>query len=134
MTPMIDVVFQLIIFFMYTSQFANMTRTQVDLPEQPGLADIATDPSAMVVDIHSDGTMFVDGQQADLDQVLRMVQKEIIKAGKDPSAVDLLIRADRSGMAQRMNELATGLADLGVRSWKLATTDIATGASEGGSP
>ncbi|MCH8037092.1 MAG: biopolymer transporter ExbD, partial [Proteobacteria bacterium] len=41
MTPMIDVVFQLMIFFMYTAQFAQVTRTAIDLPDEAGEEQVA---------------------------------------------------------------------------------------------
>ena len=36
MTPMIDIVFQLLIFFLVTSQMAEQTRTELDLPREKG--------------------------------------------------------------------------------------------------
>lgn len=121
MTPMIDVVLQLIIFFMYTSQFTSMTRTPLDLPKEAGDQSEAVEQTSIVVDVRADGQLIVEGQEVDLARVADMVLVEIDRAGGSPAATDLLIRADRSAPAAYVNRLATELAALGVRSWKLAT-------------
>ena len=36
MTPMIDIVFQLLIFFLVTAQMAQQTRATLDLPKEKG--------------------------------------------------------------------------------------------------
>ena len=36
MTPMIDIVFQLLIFFLTTAQLAQFSRAEMDLPEEAG--------------------------------------------------------------------------------------------------
>lgn len=126
MTPMIDVVLQLIIFFMYTSQFTSMTRTPLDLPREPGEKAEAVRPTAIVVDVLADGQLVVEGQEVDAPRVASMVAVEIARAesgGADGASLDLLIRADRSTPSAHINRIASELAALGVRSWKLATAD-----------
>jgi len=128
MTPMIDVVFQLIIFFMYTSQFAQMSRTPINLPEEAGESGETADPSALVIDVRGDGSFVVDGQDVDLDRLARMVLVEINKAKDDAAGLDVLIRADRTCPSAHINAIARELADIGVRSWKLGTIDPTRGA------
>jgi len=122
MTPMIDVVFQLIIFFMYTSQFSSLTRSQIDLPEQPGEQN-TQDTSALVVDLRGDGSFLVEREVVTFDKVLDMVRLEAARAD-DPSQVELLIRADRHASAERLNALANRLAEMGVRNWQLGTARV----------
>ena len=57
-TPMIDVVFLLIIFFMTTAQFAQLTKAEVDLPQ----AKLAIDMLAML-EAKTQGNLEADEKQ-----------------------------------------------------------------------
>jgi len=67
MTPMIDVVFQLLIFFMITAAFAMQKSLPVPVPQatsdapQVGVPD---DPDSITVRIDADDGLWVDGAQA----------------------------------------------------------------------
>jgi biopolymer transport protein ExbD len=58
-TPMIDVVFLLIIFFMTTAQYALLTRTELDLPKEKGEQREEAEEAGLVVNITSDGQLIV---------------------------------------------------------------------------
>lgn len=123
MTPMVDVVLQLLIFFMFTSQFAQITRTPMDLPEEAGEPQDTERPAAIVIDVQADGFMRVSGEPVDLDRLARMVEIEIARRGGDAALVDVMIRADRTAQATYLNRIAERLRAKGVTSWKLASTD-----------
>lgn len=118
LTPMIDVVFQLIIFFMYTAQFSQVSRTAIDLPEQPGEGDDLA-PTAIVVDLNAEGAFLVEQEPVTLNELIALLEAEVRRAGED--SVELLVRADQSSPAANLNQLAERLAETGVRSWKLGT-------------
>ena len=122
MTPMVDVVLLLLIFFMFTSQFSQITRTPLDLPEEPGEGVEVDDSAAIVLDLDKDGQIFVAAQPVDMDRLVRIVQVEIERRG-DVGMVDVLIRADRNASAKHLNAIARRLRALGVGSWKLGTAD-----------
>lgn len=122
MTPMIDVVLQLIIFFMYTSSFAQMSRTPIDLPEEPGDKAERLAPETVTIDIDARGQLLVEGEPLSLDEIARFVQLEIDSAPDDPDAVGVLIRPDRSLPSGAVNRIAQRLTELGVRRWKVATS------------
>jgi len=124
MTPMIDIVFQLIIFFMFTSQFGQISRTNVDLPEEKGESGEQA-PPALVIDVTLEGAYVIDAKPLSFDRVLAVVQREIDRY-QDPSLVTVLIRPDRRVTAGAINRLADEFARLGVRRWAIATR------SEGG--
>ncbi|GAB4383632.1 MAG: biopolymer transporter ExbD [Phycisphaerales bacterium] len=126
LTPMIDVTLQLIIFFMFTSQFGQVTQTQVDLPLEPGERTPAGAPPSFAIDIARDGTLVLEGRTITPARFLRLVEAEIARAG-GPEHVSILIRPDRSARAGVLNELALELRDRGVRRWKIGTTDPAGG-------
>ncbi len=126
---MIDVVLQLIIFFMYASQMAQMSRTLLDLPEEAGEGRRAVTTGVLVVDLDASGTIFVDREAVDLSRLRGLVLAELEKVGGDTSKVDLLVRADRRCPSGALNDLATHLKDLGVQTWRLGTLEPRGGAS-----
>lgn len=119
LTPLIDVVLQLIIFFLYTSSFTQMIKTRIDLPEQPGQGAIV-EPATIVIDLDADGTLLVETRPITLEALARIVTHELDRAG-DPALVDVLLRPDRNLPASHLNEVASTLSALGVQRWKLGT-------------
>lgn len=130
LTPMVDVVFLLIVFFMTTAQFARLTRTQVELPEQLGEKNVE-ETSGLVINVTRFGGIIVDQREVSFRELLGMVNSEISKASGDAASVQLWIRADQSAPASVINDIALGVTDLGVKSWRLATEAPAPGAAGG---
>jgi biopolymer transport protein ExbD len=122
MTPMIDVVLQLIIFFMYTAQFTQVARTVIDLPRESGEDRRALDPTAIVIDVEADGRMFIEQESMELDRLVRMVRAEVGRAG-DREGVSILIRAHKDCSMAHLNELADRLVAAGVRNWQIGTSE-----------
>lgn len=121
-TPMIDVVFLLIIFFMVTAQFAKLTRAELDLPQQHGEQEQAPEEAGLVINILADGQIVVGERRVELDELLLMVEDEINKQpGRDARKVKLLIRADRGNDTSRLNQILIQLQLLGVGAARLAT-------------
>ena len=60
LTPLIDVVFLLLIFFMVSTSFSELTRLVVDLPEAEGAPSSADTAVLLVVDVA--GNMTLDGE------------------------------------------------------------------------
>jgi biopolymer transport protein ExbD len=124
LTPMVDVVMLLIIFFTLTTHFAKTQLAPMDLPREPGVrVEKEDEQGAITVDLRTDGSMSVLGTNTDMPGLLSMVQAEMARGG---AGVELIVRADRAAPARHLNRLANALASIGVRQWKLAT------AAEGG--
>lgn len=122
LTPMIDVVMQLLIFFMFASQFVSAMRSPVDLPKVPGEQADRPDGGQLVIDVRSDGSYVVNSEIVSLD-ALRVLLAEEAKLGVDEQGRrrDVLVRADRSGSAAAVNALAREAARAGITSWRLGT-------------
>jgi biopolymer transport protein ExbD len=74
-TPMIDVVFLLLIFFMLSSQFVYSTKIKVDLPKAR-TAKISQD-NIVAITITKDGNLFIDDKTisfADLDKIFETIR------------------------------------------------------------
>ncbi|MFK7759366.1 MAG: ExbD/TolR family protein [Phycisphaerales bacterium] len=126
MTPMIDIVFQLIIFFMLTSHLGDLRRTEVDLPREPGEIERDAEDAAMIVDISATGVYFVESQEVELNEVMRLASSGLAEEGTG-AGFDVLIRPDRSAPAEHLDRLLTKLSSVGVTRWKLGTAGVDDG-------
>ena len=126
LTPMIDVILLLIIFFMLSSQFASSELRPVDLPVERGAAAASSGATArLIVDVDREGNCSVMGEPipaAELAGRLAQVQRD---TGTRHSGV--VVRADRQAPAAVLNRLAERLAEARIGNWSLAVA-----ASEGG--
>ena len=125
MTPMIDVVMLLIIFFLVTSQFSQSIRTQLDLPKQPGQETELDTSGDIVVDLLANGSIRLEGETITLDSFIAMVGAELLHGNAE---TQVLIRPERTGPAVHLNTLCRRLSEAGVRAYRIATNP-----AEGGS-
>lgn len=122
LTPMIDVVFLLIIFFMVAAQFARITRAELDLPQEKGEQEQAAEEAGLVINLLADGSIEVAQRTIGIEELLQIVQEEIERLPSgDPRNVKLLIRADRNNDTATLNDLFNRLRSLGVGAARLAT-------------
>lgn len=128
LTPMVDVVLLLIIFFMLSSQFAQAQRRPVDLPAESGRPGTADGTDLIVVDIDGPGRYFVFGRPVNLEQLKKSLSAERTRRGDLAGKLDIVVRADKNSPAAELNRLAEMFASTGLRTWKLATRSPGGGA------
>lgn len=122
LTPMIDVVFQLIIFFMFTSQFGELRRTKIDLPREQGDEEQVRSAPAMIIDLTADGRYLFESTPTSLLEIERMARQGLAEPSVG-EGFDVLIRPDRTAPAVHLDRLLMRLANVGVQRWKIATVD-----------
>ncbi len=93
LTPLIDVVFLLLIFFLVATKFAEEERElDIPLPEASEARPLISQPSELFVNIDATGRYIVRGQQLDLPRL----QEVLVQAwNANPDRVSVVIRADR---------------------------------------
>ncbi len=122
LTPMIDVVMQLLIFFMFASQFVSAMRTPVDLPKVRGEEAKRPPREQLVIDIRPDGGYVVNSEPIGLEALRELLVAEAAAGGGGtPGEGGVLVRADRSASASAVNVLAREAARAGVKTWRLGT-------------
>jgi biopolymer transport protein ExbD len=121
LTPMIDVVLLLIIFFMLSSQFAQAQRRQIDVPREAGEETAKDSADLVIVDIDGPDRYFIAGAKMNLADVTTAMEREMKQRAGSVLPLDLVVRASRNSPAAELNRLAEALAKVGVRTWKLAT-------------
>lgn len=131
LTPMIDVVLQLIIFFMLTSKFGDLRRTEIDLPKEPGEREVTRREPAMIIDLTGDGRMLVDSRDVSIVELERLARSGLASA-TESEPFDVLIRPDRNAPARDLDRVLARLAAIGVRTWRLGTVEPDGGGGGGG--
>jgi len=124
LTPMIDVVLLLIIFFMLTSQFTQSNLSPMNLPRAKGEASPEKSEkanAAVIIDMSASGDLRLMEEDVPLDRLIQLVAADVKRAAASGGAIDVVIRADRSCPALYLNRLAGTLTQVGVRKWRLAT-------------
>ena len=119
LTPLIDVVFLLLIFFMVTTTFTRETRMLISLPEAEAEA-MATEQSTVELVVSKDGSYAVNGQS-----LINRDIKTIMAALKDASAGDnkmpLVITADALSTHQAVITAMDAAGRLGFETLNIAT-------------
>ncbi len=115
MTPMIDVVFQLIIFFVVTMNMSEAKNEDIKLAMAPhGPEIMADDPSsslAMVIEVDKKGKITMAGRGVRIGDLKTMIQRRYNKYGVFP----VMIRADQNARHKHVRQVmdlctACGLA------------------------
>ncbi len=88
LTPMIDMIFQLLIFFLLTS-FLLVPAINVALPRSR--SPEATPPAAMTLTVRRDGSLLLAGQTVQVEDLPSLVSSAL--AGRSDAAI--LLQADR---------------------------------------
>lgn len=113
MTPMIDIVFLLIIFFMTVSQVSEVNRERLKLPEQAGSQD--QEAAVLTVNFLADGTMVVGGIRYRFSELIGLVADELTRLGDDPRRLTVVLRADREVGSGVVNRVVDALAQMDIR-------------------
>ena len=108
LTPLIDVVFQLLVFFMLTSTFAAPA-LELMLPEVE--APVAqSEDSPLMVELDAEGQITVNGTPAD-QRIAEVVRAVIAGQAEVPAAS---LRADRATPYERVTQVMHALSEAGI--------------------
>ena len=119
MTPMIDVVFQLLIFFMTCSQVSEANREMLELPRQRGTEDQAT--AEVIINVNKNGELAVGSEPATVPEVVAICLDEANRShGGDASALKITFRIDRRADCRTVNELVDALTKIKVHTVRMA--------------
>jgi biopolymer transport protein ExbD len=102
LTPMIDVVFLLIIFFMLGTKFTEIERKlQLRIPEVAEADMLLPPPDPKVVTVYRDGTVTLDRRPVDLEELRRALES----ARREFPGLSVLVRGDMETRFQRIAEV-----------------------------
>ncbi len=121
MTPLIDMVFQLLIFFLLTTTFAINVKEgglEVDLPRAKS-AQIPSMARHMVIAILKDGRIVVGGEEMSTEAL----REKLVKVHKDNPQTMIIVQADKTvehGIVVKAMDMA---ATIGLKHLAIATVE-----------
>ena len=112
LTPMIDVVFLLLIFFMVTTSFNRESELKLNLPEANGSE--VTEKKSIMLSISADGIYYVNNRQL-INQKLATLKSALRKAAGDTRSQPIVIQADAKTPHQFVVSALDVAGNLGFR-------------------
>ena len=122
LTPLIDVVFLLLIFFMVSTTFEHQSRIQIELPEASTDTALSEDDSLEII-IDVQGRYFI-GEQQVINSELGTLKTAIGKALGKREDIPVIVRADARTPHQAVITVLDATSQLGLTRISLATTRI----------
>jgi biopolymer transport protein ExbD len=124
LTPLIDVVFLLLIFFMVTTTFDRHARLKVSLPESSTRA-VQQQDKPIVLSIDAKGNYFINDRQI-INQSIDTLKQAILKTAGDTESLkqtSLVLRADANTPHQSVVRAMDAASQLGVTKLSIATVE-----------
>lgn len=119
LTPLIDVVFLLLIFFLVATRFAQEDRElPVQLPSASSAMPMTMEPNELVINVDAEGVYTVRGLRIGLEQLEDTVRKAV---ADNPINQIVVIRADRTVALQAVVTVMDLCTKLKVPSYKIST-------------
>ncbi len=93
LTPLIDVVFLLLIFFLVASRLSREDQElDIPLPSAANAQPMTAEPQEMIVNIDENGAIFVNSENLNREQFESLLQNSI---ANNPLGQSVIIRADK---------------------------------------
>lgn len=121
LTPLIDVVFLLLIFFLVTSEFEDEERRlDIVLPTATSAVPMSVKPREVVIDVDSEGVIYLRGQTITLEQLQQLLTDSV---AKNPTNQSVVIRADRQTSFQPVVNVMDVCNRTGVSDYSVTTQE-----------
>ena len=113
-TPLVDIVFQLLIFFLLTATFVVNPNMEINLPKA-SIEQLSTKQREFTIEINNEGRIKHERKDVNMDQLKRLLERH--HAGNPDTMI--LIRADRESRHGRVVEVMdlakqVGFSHLGI--------------------
>jgi biopolymer transport protein ExbD len=111
MTPLVDVVFLLIIFFIMTLNFSHLLIRKVELPlADKAKPELERTPAELIITIQNDNSLFVGRNPVPLQRLGEFLQERIL----DPNETTVTLRGDETLPYQTLQLVMEQVALSGV--------------------
>ena len=122
LTPLIDVVFLLLIFFMVSTTFSRHAQIEIELPEASTETEEQEEPDLIEIAIDVKGRYYVDGRQLINTQLLTLKQA-MRKAAGTRESPPIVISADANTPHQSVVTAMDAARQLGFTHLSFATSE-----------
>jgi biopolymer transport protein ExbD len=121
LTPMIDVVFLLVIFFMVGSRFSTQQgRIPVNVPGVSQPQSMVRGPDKRTVEVTKEGIIYLDGNAVSLQQL----SAELQRAGASYPDLGVVVRGDGAGTLETYARVLTACSTAGIRKLDVAVRQL----------
>lgn len=116
LTPMIDVVFTLLVFFMLATTFLERERLLgLELPTASHADRAPVNGRELVINVALDGQMWIDGKRVDANELASVLSETV----RRDAATPVTVRGDRRSQLEQVVHvldecMRVGLANVGV--------------------
>ena len=126
LTPLIDVVFLLLIFFMVSTSFIKETHLSLNLPKAANAKDTLSEAAALDVIIDKNGFYRIDGR-ALINTDAATLESALINLSKNELSTPLTITADAESPYQAVVQLIDVAGGMGFTKINITTQPKAEG-------
>src|SRR5262245_62136116 len=115
-TPMVDIVFNLLIFFMVSTQFVDDERkVDLSLPDVGGASGLSEVPRSRTINVFKDGSITLDSQPVNVTELRSL----LVAAHRRYEGLQVTIRGDAAAPYQAVASAMTacrqaGIAEMGI--------------------
>lgn len=128
LTPLIDVVFLLLIFFLVATQFSqDDQQLPIQLPSAKNALPMTVQPEELIVSIGQDGTYMLRGQRLSLEQLEPLLAKSVLD---NPIQQTVILRGDKRVEFQSVVSLIDLCNRLKVPSYRIIAQDESTDSTD----
>lgn len=121
LTPLIDVLFFLLLFFLVATEFAEGERKlDVLLPDASDAQPLTSKPRDLLINIDQQGRFFVTGKQLELPQLDQLLR---IASTNNPGHTSVVIRADKRCLWQSVVAAMNACNKASIRDYKVTTRE-----------
>lgn len=105
MTPMLDIVFIMLIFFIVTTSFVKEQGLDVNRPKDTNTPPPQTNKKTLAIRIDANGTIVMDNREVDIRRVVANVQTFLAENHSDSAAIQAHPKAKHGIVVDVMNQL-----------------------------
>ena len=121
LTPLIDVVFLLLIFFMVSTTFEKTSKLKIDLPEASAQATAQPDKK-IVIGIDVKGRYFINDRQL-VNTQLKTLKLALLKMAGDNKDIPIVLRADAKTPHQSVVTAMDAASQVGLTRLSISTLE-----------
>jgi len=121
LTPLIDVVFLLLIFFMVSTTFEKTSKLKIDLPEASAQATQQANKK-IVIGIDVKGRYYINERQL-VNTQLKTLKQALIKTAGNDKDMPIVLRADAKTPHQAVVRAMDAASQVGLTRLSISTLD-----------
>ncbi len=122
LTPMIDIVFLLIIFFMVGSRFSDLNQAERDIslkvPQVQNAQALTSAPDKRIINVYTDGKITLDRQSVSLAEL----EAQLATAREQYQKLGVVVRGDRTSQFERVAQVIATCERVKIRDLNIAVS------------